>query len=156
MSRFFPAWCQRFLTGRISPRCQRGLPLMNCEALLRPFLLPFRLLQSGNCYCVFGFRLNPLFSPLSPMFFLIGWTRAVLSVSPILRLFREPDAHSVWFRIRSGTCGRRGSVSSPSWLCLDFMFVHNFPIGSEVCDFPLFFVSDPKIVVPLPVFIHSV
>ena len=37
-----------------------------------------------------------------------------------------------WFRIRSGTCGRRGSVSSPSWLWLVFMCVHSFPIGSEV------------------------
>ena len=75
-----------FSPWRISLRCQRGLPLLNCEALFETLSSSFPITSVGKLLLRFGFRLNPLFPPPLTDVFFIGWTRAVLSVSPILRV----------------------------------------------------------------------
>ena len=168
MSCFIPAWCRCFVWENfLSPSERLGL-LWYMGPFLRPLRLPFCMRFRRE---LVNFVLIPITSvgkllmpsdpvrsllpppPLTDVFF-IGWTRAVLSVSPILLLFREPDAHSVLVSYSIGDLWAPQFGSSPSWLCPNFMCVHNFPIGSEVCDFPLCFMSDPKIVLPLPGFIH--
>ena len=155
MSRFFPGLMSTFFDWENFPSLSERLASYELWGSFETLSSSFPITSVGKLLLRFGFGVNPLSSPppLTDVFF-IGWTRAVLSVSPILLLFREPDAHFVLVSYSIVDLWAPQFGSSPSWLCLNFMCVHNFPIGSEVCDFPLCFMSDPKIVLPLPGFIH--
>ena len=127
MSWFFPAWCRSFLTGWISPRCQRGLPPLNCRALSRPSF-PITSVKLLMPSVSFDLPLPPPHPPLSPMLFLsAGFGRfwACLHLSVCLG---NQTFHLV--RFRSGTRERLGFWSYPSWLAWFFMCVYNFPIGT--------------------------